>query len=43
MVFSKNEGDCHQCRIVSFLKCFFLEKIRFGSSIDNDVKNKPYR
>jgi hypothetical protein len=38
---SENKGDCHQCRILSFLNMSTL-KNSFGGSVDNYVANKTY-
>ena len=34
------KGNCHQCRIIRFPKISIL-KIFFGSSVDDDVADKP--
>jgi hypothetical protein len=37
---NKNKGDCHQCRIISLLKCLCW-KDSFGNSVNHDVANTP--
>jgi len=37
----KNIGDCHQCRIVTFLKMSVLKRL-FGCTVDHEVANRPY-
>jgi hypothetical protein len=39
---NENKADCHQCRIISFLKVSALKRsVRFFS--DHEAANKTYR
>jgi len=38
---NENKGDCHHCRIISFLRCLYWKE-PFGSSADRDNASKPY-
>jgi hypothetical protein len=37
----KNKEDCHQCRIISFVKMSIVKR-SFGCSIDHNVADKSY-